>query len=139
MDVQTVKRRLSGAWVTVWQRVAIGGASILDSRGSGAATAGYRLNTSGAAEQHLGPSYSTIESWLPFGTPGDYECRATLNSGTLSAGTTGSWLALSSSREWNCVQSIVGTNAATITVEIRVSATGVVLDSATIDLTAERT
>ena len=47
--------------------------------------------------------------------PGAYECRATLNSGTLSSGTTGSWLALTSTRTWTCAN----TASANLTIEIR--------------------
>lgn len=54
--------------------------------------------------------------------PGAYECRATLNSGTLSSGTTGSWLALTSTRTWTCAN----TASANLTIEIRDASTTVV-------------
>lgn len=47
--------------------------------------------------------------------PGAYEARATLNSGTLNGGTTGSWLALTSTRSWTCAN----TASANLTIEIR--------------------
>ena len=54
--------------------------------------------------------------------PGAYECRATLNSGTLLTGTTGSWLALTSTRTWTCAN----TASANLTIEIRDASTTVV-------------
>lgn len=67
----------------------------------------------------------------------NFEVRATLNSGTLTSGTTGSWLALSSTRSWNVVQIGSGSSTAQILVEIRRASTGTVLASCTVDLTAE--
>lgn len=133
-----VKRRLSGAWTVAWQRISITGTSVADSAGVGTAVAGFRLNTSGIAEKLVRITYTTLETWLAFGTAGNYECRATLDFGTLTSGTTGSWLALSSSREWKVEQGAPGITSATITVEIRNASTLVVLDSATITLEAER-
>lgn len=74
----------------------------------------------------------TLEDWV---TPADvapssYECRATLNSGTLDAGTTGSWLALTTNRGWECHTG----HTANLTIEIRIGTT--VLDSATVVLDA---
>lgn len=112
----------------------------VNSSGSLSRTAGYRLNTSGIVESLVQAAYTTLETWLLLGASSAYECRATLNSGALSSGTTGSWLALSSSREWTCVDSIVdGSPAqANLTMEIRNASTLVVQDSATITLYAER-
>lgn len=139
VGIDLVKRRLSGAWTTLWQRIGIGDENIADSRGSGAAVAGYRLNTSGVIESRLGAAYATIGQWLALGSAGDYECFVTVNSGTLTLGTSGSWLALSSSCEWYVSQATVGVKTANITVQIRRASSGTVLDSATIDLEAERT
>lgn len=100
IDVDTVKRRLSGSWTTVWQRVNIANQSVSHSVGVGTARAGYRLNTSGAAEKREGGSYTTLETWLPFGTASGYEARVTVTLGTLTSGTSGSWLSLGSSQEW---------------------------------------
>lgn len=75
------------------------------------------------------------------GSSGSYEARATLNSGSLTSGTTGSWLALSSSREWTVTDSVFDLNPveAEILVEIRNATTLAVIDSATVTLSAERT
>jgi hypothetical protein len=60
---------------------------------------------------------SDVGDWIsPKGrAPGAYEARATLNSGTLSTGTTGSWLALTSTRTWTCAN----TASANLTIDIR--------------------
>ena len=60
--------------------------------------------------------------------PGNYEVRATLSSGALSAGSTGTWLPLTTTRTWSVT--VVG--SATLTIEIRdgsgtVKATGSVV------------
>lgn len=101
----------------------------------GTAFAGYKLTTAGKVQTSAG-SYADVEDWI---TPtsaasGSYEARATLNSGTLTSGTTGSWLALSSTREWT-VEASVGMADASLTIEIRRGST--VLDSATVTLSAQ--
>ena len=112
VPVDIIKRRLTGAWTVAWQRINITGTSVSDSAGVGTAVAGFRLNTSGIAEKLVRITYTTLETWLAFGTAGNYECRATLDSGTLTSGTTGSWLALSSSREWKVERGSPGTASA---------------------------
>ena len=106
--------------------------------GVGTARSGYRLNTSGIAEERDGASYSTLETWLSAGSSSGYECRATVTFGTLTSGTTGTWLALSTSREWYVEQGSVGTNTCEFTVEIRNATTLAVVDSAAITLEADR-
>lgn len=101
-------------------------------------TAGYRLNANGQAEANEQNSYSTLEQWCtPTSAASNYEVRATMNYGTLASGTVGSWLALSSSREWTVFASIGTNEQAGFTVEIRRTGTTTVLDSATITLEAD--
>ena len=102
--------------------------------------AGYRLTSSGNEQSGVGtsgPAYSTIQTWLKSGANSDYEVRATLNSGAVQSGTTGSWLALTSDRAWECIVTGLGTATANLTIEVRDDTTLEVLDSATVDLTAE--
>lgn len=136
-----VKRRLSGAWAVVWSRIAITDRTVTATRLAAMATAGYRLNTSGVAEELVNAAYTTLETWLVMGSSASYEARATLNSGSLASGTTGTWLALSSSREWKVTDSVFDLNPveAEILVEIRNATTLAVIDSATVALSAERT
>jgi hypothetical protein len=71
--------------------------------------------------------------------PSDYEVQATLNAGTLTSGTTGSWLALSSNRSWTLGRVTVGVaDQVDLTIEIR-KGSGATLATATVTLDAERT
>jgi hypothetical protein len=126
---------------------AIGGDQIalsnvnVSSIGAGSQTATYTLESDGDVI-----SDSTIfgpvdeGDWITpkANAPSDYEVQATLNAGTLTSGTTGSWLALTSNRSWTLTQATVG--AATqvdLTIEIR-KGSGATLASATITLEAEQ-
>jgi hypothetical protein len=126
---------------------AIGGDQIalsnvsVSSIGAGSQTATYTLESDGDVM-----SDSTIfgpvdeGDWITpkANAPSDYEVQATLNAGTLTSGTTGSWLALTSNRSWTLTQATVG--AATqvdLTIEIR-KGSGATLASATITLEAEQ-
>ena len=103
------------------------------------AHAGYRLTSGGDEESGTGTTgvtYSTIAPWLLRGSNSDFEVRATLNSGSLSTGTTGSWLALTSTATWTVAQTVVGVKAANLTIEIRDATSLVVLASATVILSA---
>lgn len=105
------------------------------------ATNGYRLNSNGKVytETPTG-TYNYIEDWVtPNGAASSYECYVTVTSGTLSSGTSGSWLALSSTRDWTVTRTTLGTKTCTFTVDIRKVGTTTVLDSATITLEAEVT
>lgn len=103
----------------------------------GTATAGYRLTSSGLARRRNGATYTTLETWLLSGLASAYEARATVQSGTLTNGITGTWLSLSSDREWSCVDTSPGDGPveASLLIEIR-AASGATLDSATVSLTA---
>ena len=69
--------------------------------------------------------------------PGSYEVRVDLGpgSGSLTSGTVGSWLALTTSREWRLDRSTPGQSLTTLLVQIRLSST--VLTSATVTLACE--
>jgi len=116
--------------------------TVNDSAVGSPATAQYGLTTAGQA------AWATINfgtgnyanEWtnpLTGGQGGNYEVQATLQAGTLSAGSsaTGSWLALTSNRAWLVSQVAPGNKAATLLIEIRLNA-GAVQDSCTIDLDA---
>jgi hypothetical protein len=120
-------------------RVTLTGGTISDSELLIAAYAGVRVDSDGNVYAVAVPSTAQISTATDWIRPaalasGSYEARATVNSGALSGGTTGSWLALSSDREWYCEQLITGTKTANITIEIRIS--GSVLTSGVYDLTA---
>jgi hypothetical protein len=104
--------------------------------------AGYRLTSGGLEESGTGTAasilYGTIGNWVtPTGNAGLYEVRATLNSGAVSSGTTGSWLALTSTRTWTVTRGTVGVSSANLTIEVRRASDGVVLGSAPVVLTVD--
>lgn len=108
---------------------------------SGAApqSATYRLDNAGAARAIVGVSNVILENWItPTSAAGAaYEARATVVSGSLSSGTTGSWLSLGTTRDWNVSRGSVGLSTCILTIEIRRASDSVVIDSATITLSAE--
>lgn len=65
-----------------------------------------------------------------------FEARVTVTSGSLSSGTAGSWLSLATTREWQRNQTTIGTSSVQFTIEIRRASDGVVVDSATINMSA---
>jgi hypothetical protein len=70
---------------------------------SGNSICGIRIATDRDVDERDSGGYTDRADWLDaVGTPADYEVRVTVDSGSLDAGsdTTGSYIALSSSREW---------------------------------------
>ena len=107
-----------------------------------AAYAYYFLTSGGQVAQSTqagGTGPTNLEQWCtPTSASGSYEARVTVTVGVLSGGSgTGTWLALSSTRNWFVQEFTSGnTNNCTFTVEIRAIGTTTVLDTATIDLSA---
>lgn len=104
------------------------------------AEARYRLNSSGVEQTYTSTNlaYTTVGTWLVSGTNSQFEVRATAVSGTVTSGTMNTWQALSTSREWNVTKTFSsGVKLAVITIEIRRASTGVIVDTATVDLGAE--
>lgn len=102
--------------------------------GGGDASADYSLNTTKAV-------FSTGESpgdWLDSGgNVGAFEVRVTMIYGTFTSGpAAGTWWPLSSNRSWNVFRTGLGGKSCSMTVEIRLAATGVVQDTATVSMTA---
>ena len=79
-----------------------------------------------------------IENWVtPTSQAANYEALVTIVTGSLTGGTTGSWVALNSNRSWYVNQIGNGQKACTFTVQIRRVGTSTVLDTATITVTAD--
>ena len=108
-----------------------------------AAYAYYFLTAGGQVEQSTqagGINPTNLQQWCtPTSASSDYEALVTIVSGTLSGGSgAGTWLALSSTRNWYIDNTNSGTLKQTVfTVQIRKIGTATVLDSATITLEAE--
>lgn len=97
------------------------------------ATALYGLDATGTAYKGVNGNTTFFSNWIsPTSVASNYEVYATLSSGSLSTGTTGSWLALSSSRTWGVNRSAYGQSDAVIVLQIRKIGTTTVLDTATI-------
>ena len=107
--------------------------------GSATATTGWQLTAVGAIQKKTGAgAYSTTRAWLaPVYGVGEFEVRATIVSGSVSSGTTGSWLALSSTRTWErTATGGAGASTVVLTIEIRRASTGTVVATCTLTLTA---
>lgn len=113
--------------------------SIFDFTGGGrAATTGYRLTSGGQAEGLTNTTWSNFEQWCtPTSAASNYEVLATVTIGSLSSGTAGSWLPLSSTQTWTRTASIGTNEVCEFTVQIRKVGTTTVLASATITLEAD--
>lgn len=102
------------------------------------ASASFLLNSDGRAQkQESGVTTDVSGEWLVSGAASSFEARATVTSGSLTSGTTGSWLALSSSRSWILERGSVGLSTCQFTLEIRRTTDSVVVATATITLSAE--
>lgn len=94
-------------------------------------TFGNDGNVTGIADN--GSGYA----WVSGGTPGDYSILFTTTTGTLSAGTAGSYLTLSTSRTFSVTRTTVGTKTWSGTVTIKRNSDNVVMAGPTaISLTA---
>jgi hypothetical protein len=108
--------------------------------GARSATAGYRLTSGGLAQTLVNTTFTTAETWCtPTAQAVNYEVYITVTAGTLSSGTSGSWVALSTTQTWTRTASIGANNLCTFTAQIRRVGTATVLDTATITLEADAT
>jgi hypothetical protein len=99
----------------------------------------YELNSSGVGS--TGTFSPTTWTWLRAGNASDYQVRATFVTGeTLNSATPalGTWQTLSTTAAWRLNNRIAGTDTmqTELLVEIRLSGSGLVVDSASITLEA---
>jgi hypothetical protein len=117
--------------------VTLNNASV-SSFGLGTRTAGWKIDADGYVYTRKQASYTQQNQWTADAVA-NYEVRATLDGGVVATGTTGSWLACSSDREWTVEETVVdNTSYAYLTVEVRSAATLIVLDSCTVHIVASR-
>lgn len=109
-------------------------------------TAGFRMGADGkkyATNGAGGGTYAEVVGveWVRGGSPSDFEMFATVTSGSLTSGTTGSWIDGSSNRDWTAVRTndAAGTDTAIFTLDVRRKGTSHNLASATITLNAQVT
>ncbi len=120
--------------------VSISNANVSDIQFSSLATAEYSLENDGDIIEGISTGPTDTGDWItPTSAAGSgYEVRATLDSGSLDSGTTGSWLSLGTTRTWGvAAASTPSSQSASLTIEIRDASSLVVLDSATVNLSAD--
>lgn len=156
-DIQAVYVNDAGTWRTIqeiyvndsgtWRSVFVGETiAITDTTAESeavspsAATATFRLTSAGNIEYTTGSNTVTDNGdWItPQTNMANYECRFDVTSGSLSSGTTGAWMSLSTTRTWTKQQVTNGTSTAIGTLQIRRTSDSTVMDTATITLTATR-
>jgi hypothetical protein len=103
--------------------------------------ASYGLLSNGNVETDSNSTGSAvIGQWIvPATTAADYEVRATLTGGSLTSGTTGSYISLGSTRTWRVEANSPGSNqGANLTIEIRLTAgPGPVVATALVSIQAD--
>jgi len=100
--------------------------------GIGTKSAGVRLANDGKVYIEQNGFFTLYETWLVAGTVANFEARCTVVSGS-PIGPTGTWVALTSTRDWTVIDNTddgVATDA-TITLEIRNASSLTVLATAT--------
>lgn len=108
--------------------------------GARAATAGYRLTSGGLAQSLVNTTFTTLETWCtPTAEAVNYEVFITIVSGGLTSGTTGSWVALSTTQTWTLQFAVPNSGQCVFTAQIRKVGTATVLATATITLEADAT
>lgn len=112
--------------------------SLIEDATAGASSASLDILNTGLIIGSGNVNYLSDVWVTPTSKASNYEVRATVQSGSsLSSGTTGSWLALSSSRNWTL--SVTGNNAknTSLLIEIRLANSGVVVKSGTYILSVD--
>lgn len=111
--------------------------------GVGTCSSTFTLSNTGGASGTVVPGGfgdgSYAPEWLQGGIPSQYSARWTTLSGSLSSGTAGSFLNLGTTRSWSRNATAgAGYTEVVGTVDIQNDASGVIVASATITLSAER-
>ena len=107
--------------------------------GSGTRFATVRVSNDGKVYTGDQAFFTFYEAWLVSGNPGNFDIRCTVLTGSLYSGTTGSWLDLSTTREWTVLDDTDNGSGVitTVTLEIRDTVSLTVLATATWELQAE--
>lgn len=106
--------------------------------------AGVGLNANGteyAWSAAGSPTGFDLGNWLVAGVASQFWARCTLNSGTLDGANSGvgSWLQLSTTRNWAIIRTVNGTDAADIDIDIATDSSGAnIIASANYVLSATR-
>jgi hypothetical protein len=106
------------------------------------AVTGYRLSNDGFVYTAAGTSasYMPQEQWISnTALVGNYEVRASLDTGDTPSGTFGTWTALSATQSWELTASPGNNLSSVIFIEIRDTATSTVRATATISMNSDAT
>lgn len=98
------------------------------------ALASYQISATGYVNA---TGVSSVQWCFPTSATGNFEVYASLNSGSLTSGTLNSWVACSGSPVWYCNQGGFGIKTANLSFQARRIGTTTVLDTWTVDITAE--
>jgi hypothetical protein len=103
-------------------------------------SAGYRIDTNGFDYQVINAVDTQLSGWVsPAASGGNYEVFATVTSGSVTSGTTGSWVATSGSPFWTRAAVISPSlNIVVLSMQVREVSTVTVLDTWTVTLEAEK-
>ena len=139
-EIQEIWVNDAGTWRQVYVNdvISISNQNAFSSETGVTALAQYSLDSTGNVRMtETDNGLANVETWLNNpANRGNYDCRATMISGTLTSGTVGSWLNLASTRTWTLQRSTNGSINASFTLEIRRASDGTVLDTATISMQA---
>jgi len=104
----------------------------------GPASASYKVDTNGSDYRGDGGVYTVNSQWVtPAAQGGNYEVYASIVSGTLTSGTTGSWVATSGSPLWVKTRIFNGVDSVSLSMQVRRAGYTTVLDTWNVSLTAE--
>lgn len=134
----------AGSWKQFFiaEQVVLTNRTVSNFKVGSTATAGIIFGSTGQLQTREGATVDNVSGeWLdPVGGGASYWIRATLTGGvtpTTNPGL-GTWLELSSTREWRNDRTTDGNTTSEILFEIAATNGGSVLDSATITITADR-
>jgi hypothetical protein len=100
----------------------------------------YHLQNDGRVRTRSSSSLIDRGEWCtPPADVGLYQCRATVTSGALTSGTTGTWLSCASTNSWTRGTAAGTANFCTFTLEIRRAVDGFVVGSTSVTIGADRT
>jgi hypothetical protein len=125
----------AGTWRTVYSSTFLPNTNV--GRDDGGSPAEYYIANDGTIQVRVGATITTVDNWT-FDTPGDYECNATVTSGSLSSGTTGTWLSLGTTRSWTRGAASGTTQLVSLDITLRRIADGEVINTASINIECVR-
>ena len=107
----------------------------------GAAQAQFSLTSAGLTTQLISTGSFNGDPWcVPGASSANFEVYATLLAGSLTSGTTGSWLSLGTTRTWDVSLTYLGSDIdaviAALSLEIRAIGTTEILATGGVNLTA---